>query len=289
MLVHQKAADGNLKLERGLGDHLPGWRREPVADMDDWHWLTSLNQARAVAFGIEHFRSHFPLNRGAVVWQLNDNWPVVSWAAVDSHGIRKPLWHALRRVYAGRLATFQPRPDEHGVPVLTLVAHNDSNRPWSGEFVITRRSTGAGTEVLAEQHTLFHLEPRSAVSVVLDADVVTPGDPRAELLSVSAEGMQTAFGYFVEDTELVLVEPEAAYEVEVGSAAGGCAVTVTAAALAKDLALFPDRLDAVARVDSGLVTLLAGERHTFVVAGPDLDEAALTTKPVLRSVNDLVG
>ena len=64
--------------------------------MDDWHWLTPLNQARAVAYGIEHFRSLYPRNSGTIVWQLNDNWPVVSWAAVDYAGIRKPLWHALQ-------------------------------------------------------------------------------------------------------------------------------------------------------------------------------------------------
>ena len=289
MLVHQKAHQGNLKLERGLGDHLPRWRSDPRADMDDWHWLTSLNQARAVAFGIEHFRSHYPLNRGAVVWQLNDNWPVISWAAVDSHGIRKPLWHALRRVFADRLATFQPRPDENGTPTLALVLHNDSAKSWSGELVLTRRSTGAGSEVLAEQRTLFHLDPRSAVTVVLDADLLAPADPRAELLSASAEGMTTAFGYFVEDTELVLADADSAYQVEVAHAAGGCSVAVTASALVKDLALFPDRLDAAARVDTGLVTLLAGETHTFQVSGTGLDEVALTTGPVLRSVNDLVG
>jgi beta-mannosidase len=257
--------------------------------MDDWHWLASLNQARAVAFGVEHFRSHYPLNRGAVVWQLNDNWPVISWAAVDSQGIRKPLWHALKRVYADRLATFQPRPDEHGVPVLTLVLHNDSSEVWAGELVLTRQSTAAGSEVLAEQRTLFHLDPRSAVSVVLDADLLAPADPRAELLCARAEGMGSAYGYFVEDTELVLADADEAYEVEVAQADGGCTVTVTASALAKDVALFPDRLDPAARVDTGLVTLLAGESHTFHVTGTDLDEAALTTKPVLRSVNDLVG
>ena len=296
MLVHQKAHEGNLKLERGLGAHLPRW---PVssqqgdgvgrADMDDWHWLTSLNQARAVAFGIEHFRSHYPLNRGAVVWQLNDNWPVVSWAALDSHGVRKPLWYALRRVYADRLATFQPRPDENGVPVLTLVAHNDTAEVWEGELVITRCGTGAGTPVLAEQRVPFHLDARCAISTALDADLLAPADPRAEVLTASAEGMTPAFGYFVEDTELVLADPDTAYEVEVAHAPGGCRVTVIASALAKDLALFPDRLDAAARVDSGLVTLLAGQRHTFTVTAPDLDEVALTTKPVLRSVNDVVG
>src|SRR3546814_17237422 len=106
MLVHQKATDGNEKLRRGLGEHLP----EPHS-FEDWHWTTQLNQARAVTFGIEHFRSLFPLNQGSIVWQINDCWPVVSWAAVDSLGHRKPLWHALRRVYAERLLTVQPRED----------------------------------------------------------------------------------------------------------------------------------------------------------------------------------
>ena len=46
---------------------------------------------------------------GHVVWQLNDCWPVTSWAAVDGDGRRKPLWYALRRSYRDRLLTLQPR------------------------------------------------------------------------------------------------------------------------------------------------------------------------------------
>jgi beta-mannosidase len=66
-------------------------------------------------------------------------------------------------------------------------------------------------------------------------------------------------------------------------------VTVQASALIKDLAVFPDRLDPAARVDSALITLRAGDSHTFVVTGADgLDEVALTAAPVLRSVNDLI-
>ena len=80
--------------------------------------------------------------------------------------------------------------------------------------------------------------------------------------------------------------------MEVTGVDGGYRVRLTARALVKDAALFPDRLDAAARVDSGLVTLSAGESHTFTVtgSGPDgtgLDEVALSTKPALRSVNDL--
>ncbi|MEU8221526.1 glycoside hydrolase family 2 protein [Kribbella sp. NPDC048915] len=274
MLVHQKAFEGNLKLERGLGAHLPKWE-----NIDDWHWITQLNQARAVAYGIEHFRSLFPLNTGAVVWQLNDNWPVVSWAAVDGHGIRKPLWYALKRVYADRLLTVQPRNDG-----LVVAAHNDTDETWSTEITVTRRSTGKGSEVLAQETFAIEIARRSAVVNAVPESVATAGDPAAEYLEVRGADGVTAYWYFVEDTELQLVGD--AYTSAVAPTENGYDVTVTATALAKDLALFPDRLDPAARVDSSLITLSAGESHTFHITNSTAPTEV--DSPVLRSVNDLV-
>ncbi|WP_195909083.1 RidA family protein [Microlunatus sp. Gsoil 973] len=288
MLVHQKAADGNLKLERGLGDHLPHWATESEIAIDDWHWLTQLNQARAVRFGIEHFRSLAPTNTGAVVWQLNDNWPVISWAAVDYAGIRKPLWYALKAVFADRLLTIQPRTDEQGNRVPTLIAHNDSAEPWSGELVITRRSTADGSPVLAEQRLDLHVAARSTLNIALDADVITATTPGTEFLQART-GDATTYHYFVEDTALVLLPAADAYRTDVIADTDSYRVTVTANALVKDLAIFPDRLDPAARADSGLITLVAGQSHTFTITGTgSLDHHQLAARPVLRSVNDTV-
>ncbi|TCN40202.1 beta-mannosidase [Kribbella orskensis] len=275
MLVHQKAFEGNLKLERGLGEHLPRWK-----DINDWHWTTQLNQARAVAYGIEHFRSLFPLNTGAIVWQLNDNWPVVSWAAVDGHGIRKPLWFALRRVYADRLLTVQPREDG---PV--VAAHNDTDVAWSTEVTVSRRSTAKSGEVLASETFALEVPARSAVLNSLPASVATAGELATEYVEVRAADGASAYWYFAEDTALKLDGD--AYTAEVAGTENGYDVTVTATALAKDLALFPDRLEASARVDSGLITLSAGESHTFHVTGASTPAGALGV-PVLRSANDLL-
>jgi beta-mannosidase len=277
LLAHQKAADGNLKLERGLGEHLPRWR-----DMDDWHWVTQLNQARAVGHGIEHFRSLHPLNSGAVVWQLNDNWPVVSWAAVDGHGIRKPLWHLLRRVYAERLVTVQPRA---GVPA--VVVHNDSPQPWTVTLGVTRGST-VDTEVLARETVELEVAARGSATVALAPATIEPSTSKAEFLAVRAPGVAPAFWYFHEDTELSLVPPAEAFTAVPRRTGAGYEVEVAAHALVKDLSLFPDRLDPAARVDTGLVTLTAGERHTFLVTSGPLDQTALIRRPVLRCVNDLI-
>ena len=257
-------------------------------DIDDWHWTTQLNQARAVAFGIEHFRSLYPLNTGAIVWQLNDNWPVVSWAAVDGHGIRKPLWFALKRVYAERLLTVQPRSDEDGSQVPALIAHNDSPAAWDGELVITRCGTGAGTPVLAEQRLPLHLDARSAITVALDTDVVTADDETAEFLmaTVAGDTPASAFGYFVEDTALQLVGPDEAYEVDVLPVEGA---TRSGSSRGSGQGRGPVPGPAGRRGPGrhGSDHAAGRRRHTFAVTGSGLDEVALTGRPVLRSVNDL--
>ncbi|OIH95210.1 glycoside hydrolase family 2 protein [Curtobacterium sp. MCBA15_001] len=102
---HQKAASGMQKLADGLA---PRFGAVPDGDFDRWHYLTQLQQARAIATGVEHWRTHWPRNTGVVVWQLNDLWPVSSWSAIDSAGRLKPLAHELRRLYDDVLLTIRP-------------------------------------------------------------------------------------------------------------------------------------------------------------------------------------
>ncbi len=102
---HQKAADGMGKLARGIA---PRFGSVDPTSFDAWHYLTQLQQARAIATGVEHWRTHWPRNTGVVVWQLNDLWPVSSWSAIDSAGRLKPLAHELRRLYDDVLLTIRP-------------------------------------------------------------------------------------------------------------------------------------------------------------------------------------
>jgi beta-mannosidase len=276
MRHHQKAVDGDAKLQRGLDAHLPVPR-----DFDDWHYLTQLNQARAVSVGIEHFRSLYPVCMGSVVWQLNDCWPVTSWAAVDGDGRPKPLWYALRRVYADRLLTIQPRDGG-----LALIAVNDGPTQWTVEIPVTRL-TIAG-EPRAKTSVELSVPPRGATTVPLPVDLSTSDDSLRELLLADAED-QRAWWFFAEDRDITY--PRASYDAVVEPADdGGMRVTVTAHTILRDLTLYPDRLDPSATVDGAMITLLPGEAHTFTVhSAHSLDPARLTTKPVLRCVNDLTG
>lgn len=274
MRAHQKAADGDAKLQRGLDAHLPAPR-----DFDDWHYLTQLNQARALSLGIEHFRALRPHCMGTIMWQLNDCWPVTSWAAIDGDGHKKPLWYALRRSYAPRLLTVQPRD---GVPV--LVAVNDSTSPWTLSVTVSRR-TLAGV-VKAQAPLGATVAPGSATTLPIPTEVGAAGDATGEVL-VAEAGDQRAWWFFAEDKDIAW--PPAKFDATVTTAGDETHVTVTAQTILRDLTLQPDRLDPAAEPDEAGVTLLPGESATFRVRGATgLNPAALTTRPVLRCVNDLV-
>lgn len=277
MLLHQKAEDGNGKLARGMEPHLP----EPQS-MEDWHYLTQLNQTRAIVFGIERYRSQRPHCMGTIVWQLNDCWPVTSWAAVDGDGRRKPLWHGLRRSNAERIVTVQPMPDG----TLMLVAVNDSVETWTVTGSIRRLAFDGS--VLAEQEVSLTVPALDSVGEPLGADVATPDDARRELVRVDASGARATTHVFVEDKDLAL--QAAVLRVEVGPWQDGQqSVDITAGEFVRGLCLFPDRLVADAWTDDADIDVIPGEPTRITITSPEpLDPEALGSAPVLRSVNEVV-
>ncbi len=275
MLVHQKAMEGQRKLERGLVRHLP-----VPDDMRDWHWAMSLNQARAVQTAVEHLRGLSPHCSGSILWQLNDCWPVTSWSAVDGDGRAKPTLYALRHAHADRLLTVQPR--EGGLVVVLVNDHADA---VTGELVL-RRITLDGTE-LAAVTLPGDTGPRSTLEVVIPAELASPRDERDELLVATLAGAGRALWWFVEDRDLPL--PAEAFTAVVSPVEGGHLVEVTATGLVKDLALLVDGVHPDAVVDDMLLTLLPGERATFQVTGALADPQALLGPQVLRSANQLAG
>jgi len=272
-LLHQKADDGNGKLDRGLVPHIG-----VPDDFSDWHWATQLNQARAVGYAIDHYRRWWPRTAGAIVWQLNDCWPVTSWAAIDFEERPKPLWYAIRRAFAQRNVIFVT---EDGI--VSAVVLNDTDLTWQGELELSRQSLNGVT--LAKVIVDIAVEPRNATPIALAAEFSTPEDPSAEIVVARFDALTTVHT-FVEDIELAL-DPSPV-DVKVTPTADGYAVQITARSLARDVTLLVDRAAADATVDEALVTLIAGQNATFQVrtSTPDL-EHILGGPPVLRTANDL--
>nr|WP_322633455.1 hypothetical protein [Glycomyces albidus] len=274
MIAHQKAAEGNTKLTRGLVPHF----RVPD-DMENWHWAMQLNQAMAVRFALEHFRSWAPRTMGAVVWQLNDCWPVTSWSAIDGEERLKPLWHGVRSAFAPRLVTVQQRGER-----LAAVLCNDTGDDWDGDLVL-RRTAFDGTP-LAERIAPAFVAARCTLEVPIDPAVAAGGSPADEVLTASFGG-ERGLWFYTEPRDSRLEKPELTVRSE--PVEGGTELLFTAANLVRDLTLLIDKADPDAVTEQGLVTLLPDESARFLVrhrGGLDLE--ALTAPGVVRSANELV-
>ena len=88
-----KAANGKIL------SYLSQTYRYPYS-FDHLLYASQLLQADAIRCGVEHWRRHRGRCMGAVIWQLNDCWPVASWASIDYFGRWKALHYAAKRFFA---------------------------------------------------------------------------------------------------------------------------------------------------------------------------------------------
>ena len=97
MEKHQRNASANGRIVSYLSQMYlyPG-------ELTNLVYASQLLQAQAMQYGVEHWRRNRNDGRcmGAVVWQLNDCWPVASWASIDYYGRWKALHYYEKRFFA---------------------------------------------------------------------------------------------------------------------------------------------------------------------------------------------
>ncbi len=67
---------------------------------DDTLWLTQLNPAWTMRYGVEHWRREMPRSMAAAIWQYNDCWPGATWAMIDYYRRWKPVLYQSRHFFA---------------------------------------------------------------------------------------------------------------------------------------------------------------------------------------------
>ncbi len=93
MESHQKNRGGNARIAETMFRYF----RFPM-DFADFVYLSQVQQGLAIKTAVEFWRSLKPHNMGALYWQLNDTWPVASWASLDHGGgwkVHAPYGQAL--------------------------------------------------------------------------------------------------------------------------------------------------------------------------------------------------
>lgn len=94
MYAHQKCKNGNETIE----EYLQREYKVPQ-NFEDYVYLSQLQAAEIMGYSVEHMRRHSDFNRGIIIWQLNDCWPVCSWAGIDYYGRWKAQQYYTKRFY----------------------------------------------------------------------------------------------------------------------------------------------------------------------------------------------
>jgi beta-mannosidase len=194
---HNKQIAGTERLFRFQAAHyrVPG-------DFDRWIYKSQLAQAEALKFAVEHWRRRKFRTSGSIFWQLNDCWPVSSWAVIDS-GLRpKAAYYFARRFFAPVLVSFK-RVDR-GIEVWIT---NDLPRPASGVLTLSLRSF-ARAERWKRRIPLRIRANSTLMAYLIPASVYTASDPfshylRAALGGGSAGESENRF-FFAEPKHLLL-------------------------------------------------------------------------------------
>ena len=105
MESHQKNAGGNARIAETMFRYF----RFPV-DFENFVYLSQVQQGLAIKTAVTHWRGLKPHCMGALIWQLNDTWPVCSWSSLDHGGGWKLLHHMAKQFFQPILVSAVPVP-----------------------------------------------------------------------------------------------------------------------------------------------------------------------------------
>ncbi|MFQ5638964.1 MAG: glycoside hydrolase family 2 protein [bacterium] len=184
MEFHNKQTDGTERLFRFLAAHVP-----MPTSFDDFIYKAQVVQGEALKHCIEHWRRNKFHTSGALIWQLNDCWPVSSWSLIDSALRPKGAYFYVKRAFAPTAVSLTRNKEK--IEVWTI---NDSLHSFEAKLMLTTLNfhgttmfsksldlTVSGNSALkACEFHLTELKINSAACDYLKAELCVSGEIVAE-------------------------------------------------------------------------------------------------------------
>ncbi|AWB28121.1 beta-mannosidase [Halococcoides cellulosivorans] len=267
---HQRNPGGNERILTRLASQF----RMPTA-FEAFVYLSQLQQGLAMKTAIEHWRRCKPTTWGALYWQLNDLWPVASWASIEYDGQWKAQQYMARRQFAPVLVSFAPthadedENDEAGgagagaITAQTLWITSDRPDPIAGTVTLEILDIQTGTVAREETVDVDLAAQESTALVTIDRDDLSV-DPTRVMLRATYDGPGDSFA------NVAVFEPYKRLDLpaaDVETAVEGRTVTVSTDETALFVAVDPGPLRGY--FSENYVHLAAGESRTLTFESAD--------------------
>jgi beta-mannosidase len=130
-------------------------------DFSSLIYASQLMQGQAMRYAVEHWRRNRGECMGAIVWQINDCWPVASWSSIDYFGRWKALQYFEKRFFAPimlscceeGMLTQDPNPNAREYDLEKSIHLNVANETTKEQTVTVRWSLrDSSSAVIGEEH-----------------------------------------------------------------------------------------------------------------------------------------
>ncbi len=255
MLAHQRAKDDEtrdphygdnmMKMYMAKYFHVPD-------DFDDFIFMSQLMQAEAVRKAVEAHRRAKPYCMGTLYWQINDCWPVASWASMDYYGNWKPLQYYAKRLFEDVLVSAY---EKDGMVSFKVV----SDKTDALKGVLEIKALTLGGKVVSEKRIPVAVGADGCVDVLsLSKDELYAGCPENEVvvsmrLASGDELVAENVWYPVYPNAYSYPEPE--FTVTCSTVEGGVEMVLRSDVLIRDLWFSAEG----AEFGDNAVTLVPGE------------------------------
>ncbi len=252
MLRHQKNGSGNRLIKEYMDKYLP----QPK-DFPSFLYMSQVLQAEAMQMAIEAHRRNKPYCMGTLYWQMNDCWPVASWAGIDYYGRWKALHYHAKRSFRDLAVSVDGTSGEH----FDIYTISDILSPAA--LTLRVKVLGLDGGLYKEIPQSLNLAGGDCVKQLsLSRDHLLDGvDPQQAVLLVELEHdgeiVDSKLNYFVPAKDIVLEQPN--ITVTETNEHGVSVIKLTTDKLARQVWLSADN---TGEFSDNYFDLLPGQTHT---------------------------
>ena len=240
-------------------------------DFDHLLYCSQLLQADAIRCGVEHWRRDREYCKGTIIWQLNDCWPVASWASIDYFGRWKALHYAAKRFFAPVLLSCEERGEVdqnphinefHPAPIecaAHLCVSNESLALFTGDVIWSLRH--ADGSIVQEGKSTVTVPAQTSLWLedLVFPDASVTGDYFSFSLLKDGQVCSEAAAFFCAPKHFAFVDPHLSVRRE------GDEIIVTADALAKSVEIRSEDPDLL--LSDNFFDMNPGEKRVRVLRG----------------------
>lgn len=273
MTAHQKSSVGNDLIKTSMERYFV-----VPEDFENFVYVGQVLQGQGMRQVIETHRRQRPYCMGSLYWQLNDDWPVVSWSGIDYYGNWKALHYQVKRAFAPVIISCLLKSDSLQINVvsdqLEQLKHLNLNIQLMDFYGKRLKHSSLDFDM-----------PSNASQKVYEGKVtdwVSDEEKKSTFLLVTlknknGEEMARKIYYFAQTKDLQLPETDIRKKINFRK---GCAeVILYSPVLAKDV--FVEIPVHGAHFSDNFFDLLPGEKRTVVIESPLIQgEECITVKHI---------